>query len=841
MALLDDVVDRLSRDRRLTFHVDGQTILIEDYLEVRPEQRGRVQRLVEAGRLTLGPWYVLADELLAGDEPLVRNLLAGQRQAAALGAWMPVGYSPDAFGHPDMLPAILRGFGIPDALLWRGYGERGGGGRDLFEWIAPDGSAVLVHHLPPAGYEFGAELPTEPVKVRMRWRELADGLERRAAVPVLLILNGADHHALQPDLDRAVRALRRAAPDATVEVATLDAYFAAARAALTRTGRGPRRVTGELRWSYGHTWTLQGVTATRTALKQRIAEGAALLTRWVEPQAALGSRAAALRPLLAQAWGTHLANLFHDTLAGSIVDAVAREAALRADTVVSEARGLLEDALDARLGQDAVRRRRERQAWRPALVLVNPSPWPRSGVVEATVTRFRSDVIVGRPAAAAFTTPLMPFHLTDDRGRVVPHQVLRVTDAYERLDSPRDYPDQDRVWAVRVAVQAREVPAFGLARLDVRDGGASGPAPVDAVAAKGSTLRASWGGVRVTRDGFAVVVNGRTVRFTPGLIDERDEGDSYTIQPVPGDRPPRARWGATRVVLAGPLVAAVARPFRIGGRVRGTLYLRLDAGSRLIRLVVEGRNLASQHRLRLVVPVAHGDRAVADMAFGAVTRARGTARQRPGEEAPATTAPMHRYVSTGGWTICARGLHEYELLPGGGLAVTLLRAVGDLSRGDLAARPGHAGWPTATPGAQGLGAFRAELALAPGGVVERSRAASWDAVEAAADGFHAPLGGRMYRSGIDVPEVVGGPTLTGSGLAFRALKPREDGDGIVLRCVNLTRRARRGVWTFPWPLTRAFRARLDETIEAELPLSSARRRVEFRAGPREIVTVIVGR
>jgi len=778
--------------------------------------------------------------MLAGDEPLVRNLLTGQRQAAALGGWLPVGYSPDAFGHPDMLPAILRGFGISDALLWRGYGGRRGEGRDLFQWTAPDGSTVLVHHLPPAGYEFGAELPSGLAEMRSRWDAIAQVLAPRAVVPVLLVMNGADHHALQPDLERAVASLRRMIPDATVEVATLDGYFAAVRAALATSAKSPRRVAGELRWSYGYTWTLQGVTATRTALKQRIAEGASLLTRWAEPQVALGPRAAAFRPLLAQAWRTHLANLSHDTIAGSIVDAVAREAVSRADTVVEEARGLVQDALDARLGQDPLRRRRGRGAWRPALVLVNPSPRPRGGVVEATVTRFRSDVIVGRPAPPADGIRLAPFHFTDRRGRVVLHQVLQVTEAYERLDSPRDYPDQDRVWAVRVAVRTRDVPAFGVARLDVQDGAVPAFLVPEAVTASGMTLRASWGSVRPVRDGFAIAVGGRTVRLAPGLVDERDEGDTYTIQPVQGDRPFGARWGRTRVVWAGPLVAALARPFRIGGRVRGTAYLRVDAGSPLVRIAIEGINRAGQHRLRLVVPVRGGDRATADMAFGAVTRRREPVRApRPGEETPATTAPMHRYVSAGGWVVCARGLHEYELLPDGALAVTLLRAVGDLSRGDLAARPGHAGWPTATPAAQGLGAFRAEIALAPVGVGERSPARDWDEVEATADEFQAPLAGRMYRSGIDMPEVVEGPTLSGAGLAFRALKSREEGEGIVLRCLNLTRRTQRGAWTFPYPVTRVFRARLDENVEAELPLSADRRTVALTAAPREVVTLAV--
>jgi alpha-mannosidase len=424
---------------------------------------------------------------------------------------------------------------------------------------------------------------------------------------------------------------------------------------------------------------------------------------------------------------------------------------------------------------------------------------------------------------------------------VLPHQVLGVTQAHERLDSPHDYPDQDRVWAVRVAVAAPRVPAFGLTRLAVREREAS-VAVREGVTATPKGLRAPWGGVRADAAGFTVRAGTRSLRLAPLLTSERDEGDTYTIEPVSGDRPLAARWGKAIVVWEGPLVAALGRPFRIGQRVRGTVFMRVDAGSPLVRVVVEGENLAGQHRLRMHVPVGAGGRATADMPYGAVTRP--LVRFAPDgfrSEWPVTTAPMHRWVGAGGWTVCARGLHEYELLPDGTIAVTLLRAVGDLSRGSLRARPGHAGWPTPTPGAQGLGRFRVELALAPVGVEESAGPRAWDAVERVVEEFHAPLAGRMYRTGVDVPGEVAGPALEGRGLAFRALKPREDGPGVVLRCVNLTRRARQGAWTFPSPVTRAFRARLDETLEAELALSADRCRMEFRAGPRETVTVVVER
>jgi mannosylglycerate hydrolase len=118
--------------------LDGQTILLRDYLEVRPEAESWIRDAVRSGALLLGPWFVLADEVLSSDEALVRNLLLGTRDADTLGGVFSVGYSPDAFGHPAALPTILNGFGITTAVVWRGVGHAPGG--DLFEWCAPDGS-----------------------------------------------------------------------------------------------------------------------------------------------------------------------------------------------------------------------------------------------------------------------------------------------------------------------------------------------------------------------------------------------------------------------------------------------------------------------------------------------------------------------------------------------------------------------------------------------------------------------------------------------------------------------------------------------------------------------------
>ena len=142
VGLMDGLLDLLERDTRYRhFTLDGQAVVLDDYLEVRPEARDRIEKLVGAGRLLVGPWYVLPDEWLVSGEALIRNLRLGLARAGALGGAMPIGYVPDQFGHVGQLPQIFAGFGLDSAVLWRGVGREVE--ETLFTWEAPDGTRVL--------------------------------------------------------------------------------------------------------------------------------------------------------------------------------------------------------------------------------------------------------------------------------------------------------------------------------------------------------------------------------------------------------------------------------------------------------------------------------------------------------------------------------------------------------------------------------------------------------------------------------------------------------------------------------------------------------------------------
>ncbi|HEY5247888.1 MAG TPA: hypothetical protein VIJ15_05465, partial [Dermatophilaceae bacterium] len=153
--LMDDVIARAQGDPGFRFTLDGQMAVVEDYLEVRPDQRSAICELVGRGQLAAGPWRVLPDEFLCSGENLVRNLEMGWSAASGLGTPMGVGYLPDMFGHCAQMPQILVLAGIRHACVWRGVPLSVD--RHAFWWRAPDGTGLRTEYL-PTGYGNAADL-----------------------------------------------------------------------------------------------------------------------------------------------------------------------------------------------------------------------------------------------------------------------------------------------------------------------------------------------------------------------------------------------------------------------------------------------------------------------------------------------------------------------------------------------------------------------------------------------------------------------------------------------------------------------------------------------------------
>lgn len=267
------ILDHLDAHPERVFLLDGQTVVLEDFLAIHPEQAGRLQALIQAERLHVGPWYVLPDEFLVSAEALIRNLQLGVRQARAQGQQAMYGYLPDMFGHLAQMPQLLADCGLAPALIWRGAETASA----WLNWEALDGTLLPTIHLTKGYYQDA--LHTEAPA----WDVFESFLSAiAAATPAdapLLMPIGADHMGLPPELDARLAEAQTRFPDYDLRLTSLPDYLARLQQASPPT----TTLRGELRAPVGMAYALPGVWSTRRYLKQANDALQTLLERAVEP------------------------------------------------------------------------------------------------------------------------------------------------------------------------------------------------------------------------------------------------------------------------------------------------------------------------------------------------------------------------------------------------------------------------------------------------------------------------------------------------------------------------------------------------------------------------------
>jgi alpha-mannosidase len=369
--------------------MDGQTVVIDDYLEVRPEAKDRLDAAIRRGQIQVGPWYTLPDEFLVSGETLVRDLQRGIALADAHGGSLRAGYLPDSFGHAAQLPQIYRQLGFRHAAVWRGVPLEID--RVAFIWEAPDGSRILTAYMGNS-YSHGVDLPTDPDALAERIASALTAIEPFHPTRDVLLMNGNDHVLPQRALSSAVRGASGRLDGTRIRLARLDEYLA------TLPERGWPTWRGELR-SSARANVLMGTLSVRVADKQRYTQATRTLERLAEPIAALSS--GDMGAMLNQAWTLILQNAAHDTTCGSGIDAVAEESRRRSDRALQLAADVIDRGLPSLAGAG--------QVW-------NPSPFPRRGLVEADGRLILTPLIAGCSVGSLTeTAPLAPARAADAR------------------------------------------------------------------------------------------------------------------------------------------------------------------------------------------------------------------------------------------------------------------------------------------------------------------------------------------------------------------------------------------------------------------------------------------
>lgn len=135
------------------FFMDGQTVPIDEYIQLHPEDQEYISELIKNEQLMIGPFHSQLDCFICNGESVINNLRLGIKKSKELGKVSPIAYLPDSFGHSYDFPKIFRLFGIENFVITRGVGDHYDLGSEFY-MKSNDGSEILVCTM-IAGYGYG--------------------------------------------------------------------------------------------------------------------------------------------------------------------------------------------------------------------------------------------------------------------------------------------------------------------------------------------------------------------------------------------------------------------------------------------------------------------------------------------------------------------------------------------------------------------------------------------------------------------------------------------------------------------------------------------------------------
>lgn len=883
--LIDNVLDILESDPEYRFHLDAQSIVLEDYLEIRPYRRAALARHIQSRRLLVGPWYVQNDFYLTSGEATVRNLLVGSAIAKEFGYCARAGYVPDQFGLIGQLPQIFNGFGLTDCIFGRGYThyEKDAAGalvpkvvRNEFEWRGGGRSSVLGI-LMSSWYNNAQRFPRDIARAKRYLNLIEQRLEGRTSTPYLLLMNGVDHLEAQEDLLPILKELNAGMGEGGARICqdTLEGYCAKVKEFLA--GHPLDVHEGELRLGNDR-HVLQGTLSSRVYLKRDNVRAQALLENCLEPlYAMLGVMGRQdVYPLdhLRYQWKELMKNHPHDSICGCSRDPVH-------ESMEERFRRLRECGMDLlRRGMVFLSHRVRREGLPPDGYLLT---------VCNTLKSVRGCMVTARVMFPA-SENVERFRLLDPRGVEAPFEIA--ADEFKMISvfSPINLPGQLRVREVTIRFMAEDLPGLSYRNYVVRPCAEGGVAirpealPAASRVQESAVLENETLKVVVDAAGKVDVLDktsGNWTRDALSLVEESDLGDSYNFFKDPAGKAMRVADapGVVRVLELTPLFQSVrisreyqwGAEYDFGRRTRGTrmetnrvdITLSLARMQPWLEVLAEVDNQIKDHRLRLVIHTdLASDFSTASVPFDLVRRDRRDGLSGVCVDASQPNSGLVSVRDEGrGLDIFNEGLFEYEHLMDErhSIALTLLRATGFISHSAEPREPDYLEPPKEwlTPGNQCPRRMGARIGLMPSVSHEAA------SLERYLEFLVAPLvhfdsvntrkftGGRpcVQDSEVDgmfyrdlpceechLPLAAQALSIAGdAGIVQSAFKRSEDGTRWILRLFNPSDEQKMADLHFKRPVRGIALVRMDETHVEDLKITEEKLKVLFL--PRQILTL----
>lgn len=885
--MLDVTLDILEKDPDYaSFTMDGHSIMIDDYLEMRPERRPLIEKLIKDRRLIIGPYYTLAEEFSIGQEPLVRNLLWGRKTVEKYGGKVgTVAYTPSSWGQTGQLPQILADFGQKYMMFYRGISHHEADAEWI--WEAPDGTRITasrfavycrynwyyqVHRAVTSGAVFEKDYDWDdhdevPVRIAdgQAGEDLAFDLQTpelhydksklkqaildmigreggHFTTPVFLAMHGHDISVAHPLESRIIKDARELLHgEYAIEHTDLEGFWAEAEKYLDREKmtvlKGERRsYLKEGKW----TFLFPGTTSARTYLKQKDFAATARLVYYAEPLAAMAASLGMAYPksYLDRGWAFLLANHTHDANGGCAPDAVCEEIAGRYAKASDIGDIVTEDAM-CHVARNLSPKGQPQGAMQ--LIVFNPLPFQRDAVVPVDL-----EIPARHKANAA--------QLVSGSDPQVERQAISAEKSSSFVDSIWDVPRIVNSNRVKFYAKFSKLPGLGYRAYTITP--ESEPLRArGSIVANDTSLENEWLRASVNANGTVDLVCKKTRKVYRGLnylTSQGECGNAWKHVPPAFERKYNSQAVRANICVkeSGPLVGTigVAYDFEVPadygdgtGRseVMTKIPIRIDyrlrAGSQRLEVTLSLNNTAKDHWLRASFPShIQATESVSDTHFDVVSRPIALPDSTGWVEEVFGMHPLQTFVSLSDEKDCLallpQGLFEYEILEDDArtVALTLLRAC----RIKLAVSEEKF---TELPdtGVQCLGEQTFRFAIFAGDGDWASNAL----LSQAADANHPVRAIMTSRGQGDLPLEASLFTLDNTVLHVSAVKQAEDGNGLILRIFNPCETLQHASLNFQQMIKSALRCRMDETDIEPIPTSECQ--VQVSIGAKKICSVRV--
>lgn len=716
MKDLGDVLNTLENDPEFKyFMVDAQGSLLDDYIKWRPQDKERISKLVNDGRLVIGPWYTQTDQLVISGESIVRNMYYGMKRCESFGKYMNVGYVPDSFGQSGNMPQIYRQFGIEDTLFWRGVSDDMVKHTD-YNWRGDDGSVVFTTQI-PFGYYIGGNIPEEPEENEEFWqKECLEKAGGRSATRHIYFPNGFDQAPVRTNLPQLVKERNEKDPENEYVISCIEDYIKDVKSENPEL----EEVQGELVIAK-HMRIHKSIFSSRSDLKVMNTQIQNYVTNVMEPLLTISYNLGNEYPheAVAEIWKLLFENAAHDSIGSCISDTANEDVYVRYKQARDIAVNLVE--LHSRLIATNVKNDADM-----TFTAIN------------TLPQKRKDTVIVKTYV-----PGGKFAIIDEKGNDVDYTIIKSRDLTDyvlsqtiMLDPSRKFYVPDQVLEVTMAIKANDVPALGYVQYSIDTQKDSHKETADK-----KVLENKYYTIEVEENGSLTIVdkaNNVTYKNQGILVENGDDGDSFNYSPPRKDMEVFSNESKCTVKISGSdiydqaeihfdMVVPADLDERAEGKVNVTMLVDMTVAlrkdSKVIDFNVKVDNKGLSHRLCVLfdsqIVSAFN---YADQQFGLIKRpnyyekemklymesmnnktekkagiqelANWANDQSTWQEPPISIEPTQSYVSlTDGKTgiaVIPQGVREYEVLDDSKIRLTLFRTYGFMGKENLIYRPGRA-------------------------------------------------------------------------------------------------------------------------------------------------------